>query len=456
LKIQHHKRQCEESRQDGPLHCALKPEIDRIIAKCDLLWANWRMDGVPLQDHSLAQLMATALSRAERLGDKLVAMEGRVNRGTDTTLRGDEVEGLVAPHKIGDEIETAAIEIIRAADSKATRLPGMLRRLFKKCSREPEAKDRHRLWWEDLIVHRPPMLQKSLVGSRLEISKTISDCWEEDDWLSHLDQACRNALIFEHKDVKFSTPRRKKPKAPDTAHVSIEEVGRNLIKGVDGVRTLIPPGFIRLTPKMETNQTLAELTDLLGTQSSPADQEDAIAVERDVIHVLRLTGPTAGLKHLRLGPEGHSPISPVEALEAVFRDWTAFLGRFTKPTLLAPEEGWQAKFDSSLVNPPSTAGGVAKDLGFQTIQKQEAWINLVRRRNLQPITSADRWREGSKHWKLLLRVVDLIRPSPFPWTVFAPPTLQGVEGGRVNLMTCLSNNTAPTLFGEGIPPEVFF
>ena len=54
----------------------------------------------------------------------------------------------------------------------------------------------------------------------LEISKSFSECWKEDDWLSHLDQAFRNALIFEHKDVKFSTPRRKKPKAPDTAHVT--------------------------------------------------------------------------------------------------------------------------------------------------------------------------------------------------------------------------------------------
>ena len=99
------------------------------------------MDWVPLQDHSLAQLIATALSKAERLGDGLVAMEGRMNRGADTTLRGDEIERLVALHQIGDEMETAAIEIIRAADSKATRLPGMLRRLLKKCSREPEAKD---------------------------------------------------------------------------------------------------------------------------------------------------------------------------------------------------------------------------------------------------------------------------------------------------------------------------
>ena len=98
---------------------------------------------------------------------------------------------MVALHQIGDEIETAAIEIIRAADSKATRLPGMLRRLFKKCSREQEAKDRHRLWWEDHTAHRPPMLQKSLEGSWLELSKTIRDCWEEDEWLSHLDmQKC--------------------------------------------------------------------------------------------------------------------------------------------------------------------------------------------------------------------------------------------------------------------------
>ena len=95
------------------------------------------MDWVPLQDHSLAQLIATALSKAERLGDGLVAMEGRMNRGADS----DEIERLVALHQIGDEIETAAIEIIWATDSKATRLQGMLRRLVKKCSREPKAKD---------------------------------------------------------------------------------------------------------------------------------------------------------------------------------------------------------------------------------------------------------------------------------------------------------------------------
>ena len=93
-------------------------------------------------------------------------------------------------------------------------------------------------------------------------------------------------MIYEHSDVKIPAPRYKKPRAPDIAHVSIEEAGRNLIKRVDGVRTLIPPGFMRLAPRMETNQTLAELADLLGAQSSPVDLEDATSVERDVIHIL--------------------------------------------------------------------------------------------------------------------------------------------------------------------------
>jgi len=208
--------------------------------------------------------------------------------------------------------------------------------LLKKCAREPEAKDRHRLWWKDLLAHRPPELQKSLEGSRLEISKNISECWEKDDWLSQLDQACRNALIFEHKDVKIPGSKSKKPKVPDTAHVNIEEVGRNLIRCVDGVR-LIPPGFTRLAPKTETNQTLAELTDLLGAQSRPADQDDAIAVKKDVIHILRLTGPTAALKHLKPGSNRHCLIPPLEALEAVYKDWKANLGMFVKPALL-PEK----------------------------------------------------------------------------------------------------------------------
>ena len=63
---------------------------------------------MPLQDHSLTLLMAKALTRAVGLGDVLVPEERKAHRGNDTSLHVDEVAGLEALHKIGDELETAA------------------------------------------------------------------------------------------------------------------------------------------------------------------------------------------------------------------------------------------------------------------------------------------------------------------------------------------------------------
>ena len=48
LKTQRLKQNREESKPDVPLYSKLKLEIDRILAKCDLLWVNWMMDGVLL------------------------------------------------------------------------------------------------------------------------------------------------------------------------------------------------------------------------------------------------------------------------------------------------------------------------------------------------------------------------------------------------------------------------
>ena len=161
-----------------------------------------------------------------RLGDELVSGGGRRTRGNVPTLQANEIAGLDALRTVRSMLETAATEITRAADSRATRFPGVLRRLIKKCNREPESKEQHKRWWEQLLLHRPPELQKALEGLRLEISEKISECWEKADWLSQLDQAHRNSslLVFEHRDIKTPSPRSKKAKAPDTAHVNIEEV----------------------------------------------------------------------------------------------------------------------------------------------------------------------------------------------------------------------------------------
>ena len=124
-------------------------------------------------------------------------------------------------------------------------------------------------------------------------------------------------------------------------------------------------------------------------------------------------------------------MSPLELLEAAYTDWKAHLEIFETPKLLPPEEGWLAKFDSSQANLPKSAECAAKDLCLQAIRQCEAWINLVRRRNLKPNAEESRqWQKDSKRWKLLQRAVDLVRPSIFSWTAFAPPARQGDGGQR--------------------------
>jgi len=213
----------------------------------------------------------------------------------------------------------------------------------------------------------------------------------------------------------------------------MEEVGRSLIRCVDGVRTLLPPDFTRLAPVLEANQTLAELADLLDAQGRAVSQDDAGAVGRDFIHIPRLMGPVATLKHLKSSAnlKGHRLLSPLEVLEATYRDWKAHLAAFAKPKLLPPEKDWLAKFDSSQVNLPKRADRAARNLGHQAIIYCEAWINLVRRRNSRPGEEGGwQWQKDSKSWRLLQRVADLVRLSIISHTVFAPPALQDGSGQR--------------------------
>ena len=195
---------------------------------------------------------------------------------------------------------------------------------------------------------------------------------------------------------------------------------------MDGVRTLIPPGFMRLVPKLAANQTLAELANLLGAQSGPTSRDDAVAVERNIIHILRLMGPMAALRHLKSSSKDHSLLSPLELLEATYMDWKAYLETFEQPRLLPLEEGWLAKFDSSPVNLSRDVDRAARGLCHQAILQCETWINMLRRGNSQLIgAEAQQRQKNSKGWKLLQWAADLVRPSVNSHTVFALPALQG-------------------------------
>ena len=138
-----------------------------------------------------------------------------------------------------------------------------------------------------------------------------------------------------------------------------------------------------MAPKLAANQTLAELADFLGAQSDTVSRDNAAEVERDIIHVLRLMGPMAAFRHLKSKSKDHSLLSPLGMLEAAYMDWKAYLETFEKPRLLPLEEGWLAKL--SPVNLSRDMNRAARDLGLQAILRCEAWMNLLRRRNSQPI-----------------------------------------------------------------------
>ena len=121
-------------------------------------------------------------------------------------------------------------------------------------------------------MHRPPELQQVWEFARQDIEDRNGKCWAAEDWLIQLEQTQRNVLVFVYKDFRALVVKNKTKKAPGIAHANIEEVGRRLIRGVDGVRTLLPPGFVKVEPRITADQSLAMLVDLMGDQGKPTCQ----------------------------------------------------------------------------------------------------------------------------------------------------------------------------------------
>ena len=120
---------------------------------------------------------------------------------------------------------------------------------------------------------------------------------------------------------------------------------------------------------LEANQTMVELADLLGTQRGPVSQDDAVAVERDFIHIVRLMGPMAALKHLKSSAKGHRLLSPLEVLEATNRDWKAHLETKSQNSCLQRKAGWP-----SSTSPRSTS--LKKQIGLPGISATRPSYNV--------------------------------------------------------------------------------
>jgi len=66
------------------------------------------------------------------------------------------------------------------ADSRVTRLPALIRRLYNKCCRDPLEKDAHRSWWETMVTLCRAALRKgkSWPESHDRAINKVADSWE--------------------------------------------------------------------------------------------------------------------------------------------------------------------------------------------------------------------------------------------------------------------------------------
>ena len=75
------------------------------------------------------------------------------------------------------------------ADSRVTRLPALMRRLYNKCRRDPLEKEAHRSWWENMVTLCRAALRKGKSWPELHdrAIQEVAESWEHPDWLAVLE-----------------------------------------------------------------------------------------------------------------------------------------------------------------------------------------------------------------------------------------------------------------------------
>ena len=83
-----------------------------------------------------------------------------------TTTPLDETQGtgsraaLLQLNALAAPLGNSADKLNLGADSRVTRLPALIRRLYNKCCRDPLEKEAHRSWWENMVTLCQAALRK--------------------------------------------------------------------------------------------------------------------------------------------------------------------------------------------------------------------------------------------------------------------------------------------------------
>jgi len=179
---------------------------------------------------------------------------------------------LLQLNALAASLRNSADKLSLGADSRVTRLPAFIRRLYNRCCRDPLEKDAHRSWWEIMVTLCRTAQNKgeSWPESHDRAIREVADSWKHPDWLAVLENL---RYIRDHPGgppERYSRPY----KLQKVAWHNQSKVGTDLIMDISGLRRHLPEGFSGAV-RAYFPSIIIELAELLCIQPALADPADS-------------------------------------------------------------------------------------------------------------------------------------------------------------------------------------
>jgi len=210
---------------------------------------------------------------------------------------------LLQLNALAASLHNSADKLSLGADSRDTRLPALIRRLYNKCCRDPLEKDAHRSWWKTMVTlcRAAQRKGKSWPETHDRVIREVADSWEHPDWLVVLENL---RYIRDHPEGppdRYSRPY----KLQQVAWHNQSKAGADLIMDISNVHQHLPESFSRCSPTACSPSIIVELVELLYIQPAPADSADSSRVATNLRQILRFLGPpTASCKFINTMQKG--------------------------------------------------------------------------------------------------------------------------------------------------------
>ena len=143
-----------------------------------------RVGGNPLQCYHMAEESTTALRAAltvVTVEHNLPGFESHRQQLHRPRLTAQShAAALLQLNALAASLHNSADRLSLGADSRVTRLPALIRRLYNRCCRDPLEKDAHRSWWETMVTlcRTAQKKFKSWPDSHDRAIQEVVDSWE--------------------------------------------------------------------------------------------------------------------------------------------------------------------------------------------------------------------------------------------------------------------------------------